>query len=39
MINHPDIIFSDEIVLGKYEEKSFSERDRKMTEWLQKQGF
>jgi len=30
---------SDEIILGKYEEKSFSERENKMTEWLGKQGF
>lgn len=30
---------TDEIVLGKYEEKSFSEREKKMTQWLGKQGF
>lgn len=30
---------TDEIVLGKYEEKSFSERENKMTQWLGKQGF
>lgn len=30
---------TDEIVLGKYEEKSFSEREKKMTQWLRKQGF
>jgi len=30
---------TDEIILGKYEEKSFSEREKKMTEWLGKQGF
>ena len=30
---------TDEIILGKYEEKSFSERENKMTEWLGKQGF
>lgn len=30
---------TNEIVLGKYGGKSFSERERKMTEWLQKQGF
>lgn len=30
---------TDEIILGKYEEKRFSEREHKMTEWLGKQGF
>lgn len=30
---------TDEIVLGKYEEKSFSERENKMTRWLGEQGF
>ncbi len=30
---------TDEIVLGKYEEKSFSEREKKMTQWLGKQEF
>lgn len=30
---------TDEIVLGKYEEKSFSEREQKMSKWLGKQGF
>lgn len=30
---------TDEIVLGKYNEKSFSERVNKMTGWLGKQGF
>jgi putative ABC transport system ATP-binding protein len=30
---------TDEIILGKYEEKSFSEREKKMTQWLGKQGF
>lgn len=30
---------TDEIVLGKYEEKSVSERENKMTRWLAKQGF
>jgi putative ABC transport system ATP-binding protein len=30
---------TDEIILGKYGEKSFSERENKMTEWLGKQGF
>jgi len=30
---------TDEIVLGKYEEKSFSERKNKMTKWLEKQEF
>lgn len=30
---------TDEIVLGKYKEKSFSERENRMTEWLGKQGF
>jgi putative ABC transport system ATP-binding protein len=29
----------DKIVLGKYEEKIFFERENKMTEWLGKQGF
>ncbi|QGU96026.1 ATP-binding cassette domain-containing protein [Clostridium bovifaecis] len=30
---------TDEIILGKYEEKNFSERENKMTQWLGKQGF
>jgi putative ABC transport system ATP-binding protein len=30
---------TDEIVLGKHEEKSFSEREQKMSKWLGKQGF
>jgi putative ABC transport system ATP-binding protein len=30
---------TDEIILGKYEEKSFNEREKKMAEWLGKQGF
>lgn len=30
---------ADEIILIKYEEKSFSERENKMTPWLGKQGF
>jgi hypothetical protein len=30
---------TDEIVLGKYEEKGFSERENKMTQWLGKQEF
>lgn len=30
---------TDEIVLEKYEEKSFSERENKLTQWLGKQGF
>jgi putative ABC transport system ATP-binding protein len=30
---------TDEIDLGKYEEKNFSERKNKMTQWLAKQGF
>jgi len=30
---------TDEITLGKYEEKNFSEREKKMAEWLGKQGF
>lgn len=30
---------TDEIILGKYEEKIFSEREHKMTEWLGKRGF
>jgi putative ABC transport system ATP-binding protein len=34
-----DGTISDEIVLGKYEEKNFYEREKKMTGWLGKQGF
>lgn len=34
-----DGTITDEIVLGKYEEKSFSEREKKITGWLGKQGF
>lgn len=30
---------TDEIFLGKYEEKNFLSRENKMTEWLGKQGF
>lgn len=30
---------TDEIVLGKYKESTFSEREKKMTEWLVGQGF
>ncbi|QVK20662.1 ABC transporter ATP-binding protein [Mycoplasmatota bacterium] len=30
---------TDEIVLGKYEEKAFSERENKLTQWLGKQVF
>jgi putative ABC transport system ATP-binding protein len=30
---------TDEIVLGKYKEQSLLERERKMTQWLGKQGF
>lgn len=30
---------TDEIVLGKYEEKNFSERENKMAQWLGNQGF
>jgi putative ABC transport system ATP-binding protein len=30
---------TDEIILGKYKEKNFYERENKMTEWLGKQGF
>ncbi len=30
---------TDEIILGKYEEKNFSERESVMAEWLVKQGF
>lgn len=30
---------TDEIALGKYEEKSFADRESKMTTWLRKQGF
>jgi putative ABC transport system ATP-binding protein len=30
---------TDEIILGKYEEKSFSERENKMARWLGNQGF
>lgn len=30
---------TNQIILRKYEEKSFSERENKMTEWLVKQGF
>lgn len=29
----------DEVVLGKFEEKSLSERENRMTKWLAKQGF
>ncbi len=34
-----DGYITDEIVLGKYEGKSFSERENKLTGWLRKQGF
>lgn len=34
-----DGIITDEIVLGKYKEKNFSEREIKMTRWLEKLGF
>ncbi|QSX05669.1 ABC transporter ATP-binding protein [Sedimentibacter sp. zth1] len=30
---------TDEIFLGKYQEKSFSERESKMTQWIGSQGF
>ncbi len=34
-----DGTITDEIILGKYEEKSFTDRENKMKEWLGKLGF
>ncbi len=34
-----DSNITDEIVLGKYEKKSFADRESKMMAWTRKQGF